>query len=1104
SNSNTGSELSPFSTIQFAIDIAASGDTILINPGSYSGGLSSYHKSLTIGSLFLTTGDTSHVSNTIIDASNSWGIDIGGSSEDFTTKISGLTIKNGNAQNSSMGYGSGIRIEGYHSVIVDRCVIKENSDYAGSGISVFDNVGRLKVTNSIIKYNENFGGNGAGINVGMNQYSNIGRFDIRNSIIANNTGATDGGGICSYADTTIILNCTVGGNEAGFAGGICFYNFESDSSIIMNSIVSQNLTSGSTDNAQFYQDENGGPIITINNYSNGYEFNAVRTLGNISSKQDPFVDIQNGDFNLKNSSPAIGGAPNRINSFFGELVESEEKDIYDRSRPFPLGSVADIGAVESSLGKKVTRFFVANDGSNNNNGTSDFPFGTVQYAINNVAYGDTVILQPGTYQENVDFNGISSITLSSLFLLSGDKSHLESTIVDGNGQNAVFFLDSHDGESEITLNISGLTLTGGDNDGGPYGGGLFVSGIDTLILNNMIIDGNYTSINGNDAGGITVRGTNYVKISNSTISNNIADRYSGLAVSQSAEVELFNILVHSNSNPDTYHSVFLHQLDELKVVNSTIANNTVEVPFNSGGMIINMNSTLDSALVMNSIISQNKYLDEEGEQFTIGENFQLQFQTGKLVLINNYTEEGLVEGDSKIKRSSGNIFSQEDPFVDLINDNYALTNFTKAIGGGKSSISFNGETITSPNFDMVGSSRPNPEGTDGDIGALENSLGEKLNTIYTVKQDGTGDYTTIQSGVNGIDDGDTLLVHPGTYYENIMITKQIVLESEDGAGSTIIDASGSGTVLKLNNFSTADYYGYPDIHSDIIVDGFTIQNGSSIGSGNTSGGIIIGVSNSIVKNCVIKNNNSHDGGGSFAEGGTFVNCTFIGNTSEFEGGAIKMASRGFSGFESVSVTSCLIAENNCSSGSGLFGQFNINSSTIVSNIGGAGIGVSGADSGPSIIRNSIIYGNSSEGVGSFDADITYSLVEGGYLGTGNIDLNPLFVDSENGNYHLSDYSPAIGSGTSIGAQTTDIEGNPRPNPSGSNPDLGAYENSRSIPQNISKYYVSNSGSASGSGLSNDFMLNIQDAINAASNGDTVLVDPGTYTENINYNGKNIV
>ena len=166
--------------------------------------------------------------------------------------------------------------------------------------------------------------------------------------------------------------------------------------------------------------------------------------------------------------------------------------------------------------------------------------------------------------------------------------------------------------------------------------------------------------------------------------------------------------------------------------------------------------------------------------------------------------------------------------------------------------------------------------------------------------------------------------------------------------------AGSGTVVKINQHSTSEYYGYPEIHKDVILDGFTIQNGNSTSSTDPSGGIIIGVSNSVIKNCIIRNNTSNDGGGAFAEGGTFYNCEVYDNTSNFTGGGIKMASRGFNDFSSVSIQYSIIRNNNCGSGSGLFGQFDIFQSNIIYNSGSAGLLASGADAGPSQFINSIM------------------------------------------------------------------------------------------------------------------------------------------------------
>jgi Protein of unknown function (DUF1565). len=86
---------------------------------------------------------------------------------------------------------------------------------------------------------------------------------------------------------------------------------------------------------------------------------------------------------------------------------------------------------------------------------------------------------------------------------------------------------------------------------------------------------------------------------------------------------------------------------------------------------------------------------------------------------------------------------------------------------------------------------------------------------------------------------------------------------------------------------------------------------------------------------------------------------------------------------------------------------------------------------------------------------------------------------------------------------TDIICNARPNPSSSNPDIGAYESSLSTPIYNPNKYVSTSGSNSSSGVITDPFLTIQHAVDQSQDNDIINVAVGTYVENIDYNGKNL-
>jgi predicted outer membrane repeat protein len=145
---------------------------------------------------------------------------------------------------------------------------------------------------------------------------------------------------------------------------------------------------------------------------------------------------------------------------------------------------------------------------------------------------------------------------------------------------------------------------------------------------------------------------------------------------------------------------------------------------------------------------------------------------------------------------------------------------------------------------------------------------------------GAGDYTLIQDGINAADEGDTVLVMPGTYAGpgnralNFIGTDR-VLRSSGGPGSVTIDC---GNVTRGFSFQASET-------AACIVDGFTITNGvASVGAG-----MYINSSSPSIRNCIITGNVAVDWGGAFyctsTAGPAFTYCTFSNNEASYGGGA---------------------------------------------------------------------------------------------------------------------------------------------------------------------------------------------------------------------------
>jgi parallel beta-helix repeat protein len=194
-------------------------------------------------------------------------------------------------------------------------------------------------------------------------------------------------------------------------------------------------------------------------------------------------------------------------------------------------------------------------------------------------------------------------------------------------------------------------------------------------------------------------------------------------------------------------------------------------------------------------------------------------------------------------------------------------------------------------------------------------------------------------------------------------------------------------------------------------------------TGNTcsahGGGILCYHSSPSLTGCTITGNRAANGGGvcirEYSDP-ALTNCTISGNTADNDGGAVVCHGYGHS---NPTLTNCTIAANWATNGRALACTYdNQEWNAFV------------------VMANCILWdgGNEIWNNGSSTIRITFSDVQNGWSGMGNIDADPLFVDPdgpdndpntpEDNNYRLSGNSPCIdaGSNHSVPADTLDLDG----------------------------------------------------------------------------------
>ncbi|MBL1217876.1 MAG: hypothetical protein D8M59_10320 [Planctomycetes bacterium] len=360
-----------------------------------------------------------------------------------------------------------------------------------------------------------------------------------------------------------------------------------------------------------------------------------------------------------------------------------------------------------------------------------------------------------------------------------------------------------------------------------------------------------------------------------------------------------------------------------------------------------------------------------------------------------------------------------------------------------------------------------------DIGAYERQENSMSGFTFTVP----GDFATIQEAILYCSHGDEIIVAPGTYQEAIDFAgREVWLHSSDGAAVTTIDGVGAYHVVQcINNEGPS-----------AILEGFTITGGNATGinndgmgggmlnisasptvrdcsfTGNTAqygGGMLNGAESSpSITNCVFDDNSAaiHGGGMENLDHShpTILDCRFADNAAEYGGGMLNNAA------SAPFITNCLFEGNSATFGGGAIDNCFGSSPTLTNCTFSAntavemGGGIYNFDGSNPTITNCIFWADAPDEIVNRSSTpiVTWSDIERGYMGEGNIDADPLFVDPVNGNYRFLMGTPCIDAANNKAVPpeiTFDLDGNPRfkndrglrDTGSGSSPivDMGCFE-----------------------------------------------------------------
>lgn len=402
-----------FPTIQEGINAAAEGDSVIVAPGMWYEHLTVSDKSITLGSWFLTTGDTSYIRQTTLNGSNTGRV-IAVDNAETGTRICGFTIRNGRALAGAALWINSSIVHIDHTDIVNNTAECGSNQYTqGGGIACYTST--LTISDFTFTNNRALCSTPPVNPEGGAIYAKDSELHLIRGTLLNNY-AYLGGGVCLSNCNTILQQVNFVANEAPWpGGGICAFGgglsvmeciFRENQGEGINSMydgwldIQNSLFTGNTRGAITTLDQQvltiinstiaangpsynlyisvpeahiynsiiwgeGEPEITfsgptndlylihslIRNGASGISGNAEKhIIGPLLSENPLFADTV--AYSLSDNSPCIGAGIDTITSYPNLAAPLFDLDM--NPRPNPSGSSPDLGAREHELGSPVT------------------------------------------------------------------------------------------------------------------------------------------------------------------------------------------------------------------------------------------------------------------------------------------------------------------------------------------------------------------------------------------------------------------------------------------------------------------------------------------------------------------------------------------------------------------------------------------------------------------------------------------------------------------------------------------------------------------------------------------------------------------------------